>query len=553
VLAPVLTTDGDIPVPSLVQEEMENGEAERLTVLSCTPSGVELLRVAEVTIQFSEPMVPLESVRDSSELSTGISVDALPVEISPSPNAGQWIWLDPCTLQLNNSVDYRPFPGSTAFCVRVRAGTKSLLGHHLAEDFECHFATATPSLEHFLPRSDDIIDLRPLMLVRFDQRVSPAAVLESMCFASCQRTDDSTFKSVCSGVLATEQEIAEASDDIVRALDSATKEGRLHTCVLFRPASQLQADTEYAIVFKELPSLEGPLTRESCTKKFRTFAPFTVARESRAGYADAFRPTEPWRLILSNVLHSRTCGENDRVALLCFGCVCVCGVLCRFLLFFTLTGARVFVLFFFFCNVGFTSEQALLRLAVSSTPPIPHLYVSAAGTRLTVHGMTEPNTTYLLDLSLLEDKYGQRLVAKSSNTEQNPSAITFEVEEAEPDLHLTCADAQISAIMDPALPPVITVITRNQPFVKVRLLTYDVSLCGVPPSPGWLHSANGQVGPVFASFRVDIDSVRDEDRRVRIDLTEYLVEYENTTFFVEITPARTNQRFYGERRCDVGL
>jgi len=497
VLAPVPAGDEQLPVPSLLSDEMENGSATPLTVVSCLPHGKDLLRVAEVTVQFSEAVVPLSSLRDTADEDQLIVEDpsSLPVQITPPPNAGQWLWLDPCTLQLNNSVDYQPLAGSTLYTVTVRAGTESVLGNRLEEEFVSQFSTATARLDTFLPAAQDIVDLRPLMLAVLDQRVSPAAVVHSLRFLR-EASDGQTEEVACKAVLATEQEIAEAPDSIVSELDRRTKANSLNRCVLFRPELALEANTDYVACFKDLPSLEGPLLA-TVRHSFRTYGPFYVSRDPRPGLADAHRPTEPWKLILSNPLHPR-----------------------------------------------FTTDQDALRAAVTVQPALPHMTVTSYGKMLTVHGMSEANTKYVLNLSQLVDKYNQHPVARNKSDEPSPSAIPFEVEEAELTYSMECADPVGSVIMDPALPPMITVITRNQPFVQVRLLGYDMSL--EPPSaqPRWIYNSSAQVGPVFADFRVDIDQVRDEDRRVRIDLSSHLAGYKNTSFFVEITPAKINQREY---------
>ncbi|HEX2210544.1 MAG TPA: Ig-like domain-containing protein, partial [Longimicrobium sp.] len=69
---------------------------------------------AEVTVTFSQPMVPLSWVGD-------LDARTVPVRISPRPE-GRWRWIDVRTLVFTPR---GRMPGATEYTVSVPAGTAS--------------------------------------------------------------------------------------------------------------------------------------------------------------------------------------------------------------------------------------------------------------------------------------------------------------------------------------------------------------------------------------------------------------------------------------------
>jgi hypothetical protein len=128
-----------------------------------------------MSVTFSEPMVALGSA-------DGTAPREAPVKLFP-PVAGSWRWLGPRTLlfEPGKEGERRAFPLATSYRVEIPAGTQSLLGHQLEEKVEWNFATPPPRVVRFLPRGDRReAPLDPMLLLVFDQAVSPQAVLEAV-------------------------------------------------------------------------------------------------------------------------------------------------------------------------------------------------------------------------------------------------------------------------------------------------------------------------------------------------------------------------------------
>ncbi|HEX8432660.1 MAG TPA: Ig-like domain-containing protein, partial [Longimicrobium sp.] len=248
-----------------------------LTVVRRAPEG-EVPLGAEVTITFSQPMVPLSSVAN-------VAAREVPARISPQP-AGRWSWVDVRTLR------FQPegrLPMATRYTVTVPAGTVSATGGRLAEAVSWSFGTPSARATGSWPHGGSV-RLQPVMVVAFDQRIDPAAVLR-------------TVRVRAGGVpievrAATADEIA--ADEDARARVRGLTAGRW---IAFRTIRPLPNATRVeATVGPGTPSLEGQrLTEDTQRWEFNTFGPFRFVRE-RCGYGDQCRPGMNFVLEFSNPL-----------------------------------------------------------------------------------------------------------------------------------------------------------------------------------------------------------------------------------------------------------
>ncbi|HSU15295.1 alpha-2-macroglobulin family protein [Longimicrobium sp.] len=243
-----------------------------LDVIRRAPEG-DVDTGAEVTITFSQPMVPLGSVAD-------VAAQAVPARITPQP-PGRWRWIDVRTLK------FEPrgrLPMATEYTVEIPAGTRGAAGGPLGEAVRWTFATPAPRAIGSLPQYGTT-GLHPVMAVAFDQRIDPAAVLRAVTVTA----GSASFPVR----LATAAEIA-ADVELKPVLD--TQEPR--RWLAFRTVNPLPRDAQVTVaVNRGTPSAEGPRRTEVRQYwTFRTYGPFRV-RESSCG---GCRPGNPFFVQLTN-------------------------------------------------------------------------------------------------------------------------------------------------------------------------------------------------------------------------------------------------------------
>jgi len=250
--------------------------ARTLEVIRRAPEG-EVDVGAEVTVTFSQPMVPLGSVGD-------VAARAVPARITPQP-AGRWRWTDARTLKFEPT---GRLPMATEYTVEVPAGTRSATGTPLAAALRWTFSTPAAQAIGGSPQPGPT-ELTPILVVAFDQRIDPAAVLRSIRLRA-------------GGVnqairLATAREVAD--DERAKALTAGQTPGRW---LAFRPVAPLPRDAEVRVsVGPGTPSAEGPrLTTVEQFWEFRTYGPLRIERESCS-----CRPGDPFFLQMSNPLDAR--------------------------------------------------------------------------------------------------------------------------------------------------------------------------------------------------------------------------------------------------------
>ncbi|MDE0115877.1 MAG: hypothetical protein OXT07_04590 [bacterium] len=228
-----------------------------LEVLRVQPSG-EVGIAPFVSVTFNQPMVPLATVGQTDALD-------VPVAITPAL-PGRWQWIGTRTLRFEHDPEILDrLPMATAYEVAIPAGTRSQAGAELAEAVRFTFETPPPTMVDLTPWHDSL-DLQPVFLATFDQRIEPAAALAAITLSASGQGRAIR--------LATGDEI-EADEHIKRRIEHAV-EG---TWLAFRPVAPLEADTEIRIqVGPGLPSAEGPNTSsESPVVTARTYGPLRIS------------------------------------------------------------------------------------------------------------------------------------------------------------------------------------------------------------------------------------------------------------------------------------
>lgn len=256
--------------------DVEYGDLE---VLRYSPEG-EIPIAPFVNITFNQPMVPLGTLSQLSEMD-------VPVQVSP-PIPGTWRWLGTKTLNFQaDSELVDRLPMATEYEVFIPAGTESAVGGTLAESVTFTFNTPAVRMQNYYPYGDPQ-PLEPIFFISFDQRIDPEAVLAHLTVtADGQKVDVK---------LASEDEIAE--DEHVSNYVENAQEGRW---LVFRAYEPLPADAEiYVTLEAGTPSAEGPLlTTSSQSYYFQTYAPLKLI-DSRCGWYDECRPLMPFTLEFNN-------------------------------------------------------------------------------------------------------------------------------------------------------------------------------------------------------------------------------------------------------------
>ncbi|MDT4968148.1 MAG: alpha-2-macroglobulin [Acidobacteriota bacterium] len=258
-----------------------------------TAGPVEILRVSpegevpiapQLSITFSQPMVAVTSNDD-------LASQDVPVKLTPQP-PGKWRWVGTKTLLF---VPDGRFPMATQYSAAVVPGTKSANGGEVLANKTWSFATPAPTVKSSYPYSGTPIARDSLMFAEFDQRLDPAAVLNSI--------------KVTSGTtqlrtrLATKEEIE--ADKYVGPLAKAAEKGRW---LAFRAITEtgetrdaLPADSAITVqIGPGTPSAEGPRTTTAPqTLSFRTYGVFQVT-EHRCGWQKVCTPFDQWMITFSN-------------------------------------------------------------------------------------------------------------------------------------------------------------------------------------------------------------------------------------------------------------
>ena len=279
----------DRPFPAGPDTDAPDVDPGPLAVLRVQPEG-EVGIAPFVSITFNQPMVPLATIGQLDDLD-------VPATITPSL-PGRWQWIGTRTLRFEHAPEiFDRLPMATSYVVEIPAGTTSQSGGVLAEAVRFEFETPAPSMVWLVPQHDSL-DLQPVFLVSFDQRVEPAAALEAITFSA--DGDQHQIR------LASADEIE--GDEYISSLLGYWLED---TWVAFRPVEPLEPDSSIRIeVGPHVPSAEGPNTSgDSSVVEARTYAPLRVD-----GTGCPFQGCRPGRSLdvwFNNRLDAETLDADD--------------------------------------------------------------------------------------------------------------------------------------------------------------------------------------------------------------------------------------------------
>jgi len=226
--------------PTETGDDAQPVEAGPLQVLRFSPEGdVPLAPFLSVT--FSQPMVPLGTIAQ-------LAAQDVPVRLTPQPE-GAWRWVGTQTLLFE---PITRFPMATEYQVEVPAGVRSATGGELAEAVRWIFSTPPLQLVRSHP-NDGPTARQPLIWAAFDQRIDPAALLETITLAAGGRNHAVR--------LATAAEVQ--ADATVSALAKAAGDGRW---IALMPVEPLPAATTVSVnIGPDAPSDEGACSTKACS------------------------------------------------------------------------------------------------------------------------------------------------------------------------------------------------------------------------------------------------------------------------------------------------
>ena len=280
----------DSPFPTQSDVDAPVVDSGPLEVLRVQPDG-EVGIAPFMSITFNQAMVPLATLAQLDEID-------IPVTMTPSL-PGRWQWIGTRTLRFEHDLEvFDRLPMATSYVVEVPAGTTSQSGNELAETVRFEFETPAPTMLSLTPQHDSL-NLQPVFLVTFDQRVDAAAVLETITL-SAAGTDRELR-------LATEAEI-ESDEDIKRRV-GVTLDG---TWVAFRPVAELEPDTDITIeVGPDVPSAEG--TRTSATSAVVQARTYTALQVEDTNCSSQYRcqPGSWLNVYFNNILDPATLDVDD--------------------------------------------------------------------------------------------------------------------------------------------------------------------------------------------------------------------------------------------------
>ena len=343
------TVDQPFP-PETDAVSLAEAPAGPLEVLRFSPEG-EVPLAPFVSVTFNQPMVPLATVEE-------LTAADVPVVLTPSLS-GVWKWVGAKTLTFEadgGAVDRLPM--ATEFVVEVPTGTESATGGVLAESVSWRFQTPPPQIETAYPKGGPQ-PLEPLLFVAFDQKVDPAAVLETVRVA----TGGETYPLR----LATDEAVA--GDETVSRMAEQAGEGRW---LAFRAGRPFPPDTDVVVtVGPGTPSAEGPLVTEGEQSfRFHTYPPLRIT-DYRCGWSNDCPPFAPLIINFSNPL----------------------------------------------------DEEAFDQSLIAIDPPLPGATVRLTGSTITIEGATKGRTDYEVTVGgELPDIFGQTLGQEKTLTFEVGSA-----------------------------------------------------------------------------------------------------------------------------------
>ena len=249
----------DLPFPPVtkVSAPGDAPKAPPLKVLRMSPNG-EVSSARQITVTFSQPMVPLASQGELAQVPAYVS------EVE-----GEWRWMGTQTMMFVPKSGQ--FPMSNTFKINVKSGLKSQTGGVLAADVDFKFNTETTKVtQTSAPRHGEWsqqVALKPEIFFGFNQRIRPADIAKKITFQW-------SGGSATAEVVDTEE--AKKNANIKYMIEAAAKD----TFVVVRPNTTLPpAKTIQVNVGPELPSAEGPnLSASKDSYEIKTYEPLSYLR-----------------------------------------------------------------------------------------------------------------------------------------------------------------------------------------------------------------------------------------------------------------------------------
>jgi len=325
------------PPPSSLLPPPASDAGKDLRVLRWMPEG-QVKLAPELSVTFSQPMVAVTSQSDAAT--------STPVKLSPQPK-GNWRWIGTRTVLFDPEIR---FPQATTYSVEIPAGTRSATGNLLKTATRFSFETPPPTLAGSYPNSSRPQRLDVPMLLAFDQKIDPQAVLAKLKVSANGTTIPVVLMDAAA--IANSKEMKE----VVANLTKAEQQGRW---LAFRATRDLpRASVITMEVPAGTPSAEGPnKTVAAQSHSFHTFAPLAIVQHE-CGYRNQCPPGTPYTLRFNNPL------DADK----------------------------------------FADEQ------ITVSPEVPNLKIVQSSTTLSIMGATRARTTYKVTVSGgVLDEFGQTL------------------------------------------------------------------------------------------------------------------------------------------------
>ncbi len=235
-----------------------------LTIERFSPEGEIDSSTSRLAVKFSQPMVPLSSLAETSKTSAAA--------LSPAVS-GKWRWLDTRTLIFEPTNNH--FPGSTKFTATVPLQVKSLSGNKLLKAKTWSFRTPALKVVTCEPENSTST-LSPIVLLTFDQPVKQQAIIEKVKLLLNIKNKDATW-SYPSNFEPIDMDSLKTLDRHLR--DSVQRRNK-DRWVALKLKNSLPRNTTVTVVLQAgAPSQEGPLTTKQKQEfSFSTYGPLLMQK-----------------------------------------------------------------------------------------------------------------------------------------------------------------------------------------------------------------------------------------------------------------------------------
>jgi uncharacterized protein YfaS (alpha-2-macroglobulin family) len=274
-------------VPQAFPPESEAGsspevESGPLKVLRYSPEG-EIPVAPFISITFNQPMVPLTTLEQLSELE-------VPVQVEPDIS-GTWRWLGTKTLTFqSDAVLYDQLPKATAYTVTIPAGTQSMSGGKLAESLTFQFSTPPLQLAHYYP-TDEQQPADAWIFLQFNQRINAEILLP---FISLN----------AGGTNYPVMLVSESELKTNKTIEKLTEDALTGRWLVIKANKPLPLDTQFTVKVRSgAPSAEGPLlSSEDLSFNFSTYAPLKIEEYGCSWSDEPCQPLSPFYIRFNNPL-----------------------------------------------------------------------------------------------------------------------------------------------------------------------------------------------------------------------------------------------------------